>query len=134
MNENDNVEADIDDCQKAEDYDYDYDEDEDVDEDEESLLTKILGKVRGFFNPIRIVLGSLLLCGVIKAVIGRHVLSVAKLGLGGVHIGEKVIKKVKGVEKLLTYDAAMNLVDTTKYVWTLLYIIDRFLSKRLSEM
>jgi hypothetical protein len=114
--ENDNIEADIDDCQNAEDYDHDYDEDEDEEDEEDSLLTKILKKVRGFFNPVRIVLIVLLLCGVGKAMIGRYFISVAKLGLGGVRIGEKVIRKVKGEKKLLTYDAAMNLVDTTKYV------------------
>ena len=58
----------------------------------------------------------LLLCGVAKAIIGRHFISVAKLGLGGVRVGENVIRKVKGQMKVLTYDAAMNLVDTTKYV------------------
>lgn len=46
--------------------------------------------------------------------IGRHSIAVAKLGLGGVRMGEKTTRKVKGVEKVLTYDAAMNLVDTTK--------------------
>ncbi|CAB3989881.1 Hypothetical predicted protein [Paramuricea clavata] len=111
--ENDNTEADIDDCQNAEDYDHDYDEDEDEEDKEDSLLTKILKKVRGFFNPVRIVLIVLLFCGVGKAMIGRYFISVAKLGLGGVRIGEKVIRKVKGEKKLLTYDAAMNLVDTT---------------------
>ena len=112
--ENDNIEADIDDCQDADDYDHDYDEDEDEEEDEDSLLTKISKKIRAFFNPLRITLAALLLGGVAKAMIGRHAISVAKLGLGGVRIGEKVVRKFKGEKKVLTYDAAMNLVDTAK--------------------
>ena len=77
-------------------------------------MTKISKKIRAFFNPLRITLAALLLGGVAKAMIGRHVISVAKLGLGGVRLGEKVIRKVKGEKKVLTYDAAMNLVDTAK--------------------
>lgn len=112
--ENDDVKASVDDCQDPEDYDHDYDEDEDEDDTEDSLLTKIKTKIRAFFNPLRIMLVVLLLCGFTKAMIGRHVISVAKLGLGGVRIGEEVIRKVKGEKRILTYDAAMNLVDTTK--------------------
>ena len=114
--ENDNIEASIDDCQDAEDYDHDYDENEDEEEGEDSLQTKISKKIHAFFNPLRIALAVLLFCGIVKAMIGRHVISVAKLGLGGVRIGEKVVRKVKGEKKVLTYDAVMNLVDTTKYV------------------
>jgi hypothetical protein len=114
--ENDDIKADIDDCQNAEDYDHDYDEDADKEEVEDSLFTKISKKIRAFFNPVRSTLAVLLLCGVAKAMVGRYFISVAKLGLGGVRIGEKVIQKVRGQKKVLTYDAAMNLVDTTKYV------------------
>ena len=113
--ENDDIKADIDDCQNAEDYDHDYDEDDDKEEKEDSIATKILKKMRAFFNPVRTTLAVLLLCGVVKAMIGRYFISVAKLGLGGVRIGEKVIRKVRGQKRVLTYDAAMNLVDTAKY-------------------
>lgn len=95
-------------------------------------MTKISKKIRAFFSPLRIALAALLFCGIGKAMIGRHVISVAKLGLGGVRIGEKVVRKVKGEKKVLTYDAVMNLVDTTKYVRSTITALNLFYSHRVA--
>lgn len=84
--------------------------------------------IRPYINRTRLVLGGLFFIGLLKAFLGRRFLFIAKFGLGGVHVGEHVEKNVRGVRKILTYDAAMNLVDTTTYVLNLINDFDNHIN------